>query len=263
MKKKQLPVKTVLFEDECRDEFSGVIRKEKQIDENYRYERSSILWKATSVFLYRVIMLPFAYCYSRIVFGLRIHGKKKLRPYQKQGYFLIGNHTQVPGDGFFQALVSFPKKSYVIVNSDNVALKGTEQFMLMVGAMPLPTTLKGYKKFLKILGDRCQCGNSIVIYPEAHIWPYYTGIRNFPQTSFAYPVSFKKPIFTFTAVYQKRLFRQKPGIDIEVDGPFFAEEELAKKAAEKKLRDQVYETMVQRAKESNCEYIRYVKRVRS
>ncbi|MBE5961362.1 MAG: hypothetical protein E7256_08245 [Lachnospiraceae bacterium] len=259
MRRKDLPMKTVYYTDERNDEFSGITRTDKVIDENYTYIHHNPVWRFLSIIVYGCT-LPVAYLYSKIKFGIRIEGKEALKPYRKEGYFLCGNHTQVPGDGFMQALVSFPKKNYVIVNAQNVALKGTEQLMLMEGAMPLPTTLKGYKNFLGALDERCGKGDSIALYPEAHIWPYYTGIRNFPQHAFNYPIREKKPVFSFTTIYKKRKNRSTPKIVIKVDGPFWPDSKLTGRQAEKELRDQVYKAMKARSMESDCEYIRYMKR---
>lgn len=259
MNKNKVPVKTIYYKDEQNEEFSGIRRETKCIDETYKYSSKNLIWRIAATILYYVLAIPVAYLYGKLKFSLKIRNKKVLRPYRKQGYFLFGNHTQVPGDGFFQALVSFPKKNYVIVNADNVSLKGTEQMMLMVGAMPLPTTMKGYKNFLHTLDERCRMGSSIVIYPEAHIWPYYTGIRPFPQTAFSYPIREDKPIFTFTVVYKERKYRRTPRVEIMVDGPFFTEDRLSTKKAEKVLRDVAYNQMVKRASESNCKYYDYIK----
>ena len=111
---------------------------------------------------------------------------------------------------------------------------------------------------MEALDQRCQAGIPIVIYPEAHIWPFYTRIRNFPQTSFQYPIREGKPAFSFTTVYRKRKIRKTPKIVVKVDGPFWAEGNLPMKLAAKRLRDQVFDTMVVRAEESDCEYIKYV-----
>ena len=50
---------------------------------------------------------------------------------------------------------------------------------------------------------------TILIYPEAHIWPYYTKIRPFPSTSFRYPIKFNVPSFSITTTYQK-VGKRKP-----------------------------------------------------
>lgn len=257
MAKKTLPIKTVYYKDELMDEFSGIKRKPKLIDETYKYIPTSKLWILLSNIVYGFVYIA-AFLYTKIKFGLKIENRANIKPYKKTGCFLYGNHTQVPGDGFIQSLISYPKRNYVIVNSDNVALKGTEQLVLMLGAMPLPTTIRGYKNFFSALEKRCQRGDTVVIYPEAHIWPYYTGIRNFPKTSFSYPVKFKKPVFSFTVVYKKRKRFMTPRIVVKIDGPFFPDETLPPDEAAQKLRDEVFEAMTARSKESDCEYIRYV-----
>ena len=100
----------------------------------------------------------------------------------------------------------------------------------------------------------------MVIYPEAHIWPYYTKIRNFPDTSFAYPAKSGTPVYCFTNTYHKRRFRAQPRIVTYIDGPFYPDMEKPLKARRKELRDKVYRCMCRRAKLSDHEQIKYIKR---
>lgn len=254
------PVKTICYTDEASDEFSGIRRETKFIGDDYRYIHTNPFWRMAAVIVHRIFVTPAAYLYSKWKFDLKIHGKEKLAPYSHKGCFLFGNHTQVPGDGFMQAMTVFPQKSYVVVNADNVSLKGTEQLMLMIGCLPLPATIKGYRGFLGAMHQRILEGHPIVIYPEAHIWPYYTGIRPFPATSFAYPAKEDKPAFSFTAVYKKRRWRKVPRIEMYVDGPFFPDPTRSAKAAAEKLREEIFEAMKKRAAQSDCTYYRYVKK---
>lgn len=249
--------KTIFYSDDLNEDFSGIKRSAKIIDEKYKYIHTNIFWKFFTFIIYWVVMVPVAFFYMQLKFGLKFKNKKILKKYRKTGYFLYGNHTQV-SDAYIQALLAWPKKHYVIASPENVSMKGTEKIMLMFGAMPLPSTFGGYKKFISALGTYCKQNKSIVIYPEAHIWPYYTGIRNFPSASFCYPNKFDKPVFSFTAVYKKRRIRKIPKIIVKVDGPFFADKTLPVKEAEKQLRDLVYDSMVAASRESNCEYIKYV-----
>ena len=43
-----------------------------------------------------------------------------------------------------------------------------------------------------------------------------------------------------------------------IDGPFYANKELSTKEQKQELRDRVYNQMVERSKNSNIEYIKYV-----
>ena len=69
--------------------------------------------------------------------------------------------------------------------------------MMFFGALPVATTLHGFRAFTKAIETRSNQGHPIVIYPEAHIWPFYNKIRNFPSTSFSFPVKMNKPTFAF------------------------------------------------------------------
>ena len=172
---------------------------------------------------------------------------------------MYGNHTQIPGDGFIPNIITFPKKTHIIVSPDNVALRGTRTLMMMLGAMPTPTNLKGFGAFEKAIAQRIKEKCAIVVYPEAHIWPYYTGIRPFVSTSFRYPAKDEKAAFAFTVTYRSSK-KGKPRIVVYIDGPFYSDAENAR-AREKDLRNKVYDAMCARAyTEDNYTFVEYIKK---
>lgn len=252
--------KTYYYSDELNDEFSGVSRKTVRVDGSFTYIHDGLLWKALSFIIYRIIMTPIAYIYMKWKFHLKVENRKVLRQCGGEGFFLYGNHTQMPGDGYLPTLLTFPKKDYVVVNADNISLKGTKTFMEMIGAFTLPNHISGMKNFVRAMKQRVNEGNGIVIYPEAHIWPYYTGIRPYTAESFAYPVMFNKPVFCFTVTYNKKKFRKQPAMKIYVDGPFYPDSSIKQRAAQQRLRDAVYDRMCQRAKASTYAYVNYIKK---
>jgi 1-acyl-sn-glycerol-3-phosphate acyltransferase len=129
-----------------------------------------------------------------------------------------------------------------------------------LGAIPLPDDKEAMKNFMDTLQKISKKEKQVVmIYPEAHIWPYYTGIRPFKDSSFRYPLQYDKPVYCFTNTYQKRKIGKTPQIVTYVDGPFFAPEEMSHKEKRAYLRNQVYEAMCERSKENNVEIIRYIK----
>ena len=130
----------------------------------------------------------------------------------------------------------------------------------MLGAIPILSNIKAMKNFLNTIEKRIKKGYSITIFPEAHIWPYYTHIRPFKSVSFKYPVEFNAPVFCMTNTYQKR-GKNKIKIVSYIDGPFFADKSLNKKEQKEKLRNQVYECMVERSKNSDIEKIKYISKI--
>lgn len=248
--------KVVYYSDEINDEFSGIKRDTKKIGKGYKYKHN-FLWNFCANIVHRIFVLPFAFLFCKIKFNLKIVNRKAFK--KAKGAFVYGNHTQVPADGFFPSIALFPQKPYVVVNADNVSLKGTETIMKMLGAFPIPNQLDGMNDFTKSMEDLVNSNKTFIIYPEAHIWPYYNKIRNFPSVSFRYPAKFKKDVYCFTVTYQKHKKKDKPQITLYCDGPFKAEGETVKQQ-QQDLRDKVYNTMVERAKNSDYEYIKYIKR---
>ena len=259
IREKELKEKQIIYyQDELNDEFSRAKIIPKKIDENYRYLHRNLLWNFCSFVAQNILSMPIKVGYSKIKFHIKYVGKEKLKSYKKQGYFIYGNHTQAFADTFIPSIGMYPKRNYFIVNPENISMKGSGHIIEMLGAIPVPGNKQAMKNFLEAVETRIVKGYSITIYPEAHIWPYYTKIRPFKSVSFEYPVRLKTPVFCFTNTYQK-YGKKKNKIQIVsyIDGPFFADETLNTKEAKQKLRDEVYHCMVERSMNSNVEYIRY------
>ncbi len=252
--------KVIYYQDELNDEFSVAQITPKVIDGSYVYEHSSPWKRFTHFFWYRIVATPIAFLYAKIVFGHRIVNKKALKALDGEGYFVYGNHTQDIADAFIPNLLRVRKETYVVVHPNNVSMPILGRITPSLGAIPLPDDMEAYKNFLRVIEKRIEQKKKVVIYPEAHIWPYYTGIRNFPDTSFHYPVKCGAPSFCFTNTYQKRRWRKQPRIVTYIDGPFYPDESIPMRGRKRELRDRIYETMCQRAKNSNVEIIKYIKR---
>lgn len=253
--------KIIYYEDELNDEFSTAKIEPRKIDENYKYIHKNVIWNICSFLVQNVLSLPIKYLYAKIKFKTKCIGKEKIKPYKKQGYFIYGNHTQAFADTFLISNSIFPKRNYLIVNPENVSMKFLGNFVQMLGAIPIPSNKKAMKNFLNTIEYRIKKGYAITIFPEAHIWPYYTKIRPFKSVSFKYPVKLGTPAFCMTNTYQKYGKNgDKVKIVSYIDGPFFPDEGLNIKEQQENLRNKVYEKMVERSKNSNIEVIEYIKK---
>ena len=248
------------YSDELNDEFSIAKIEARKIDDNYRYHPKTIFGKFFSSLLYRLVAIPVSWFYMKSKFHHKIKGKKLLKKGKKTGYFIYGNHTQIIGDAFMPCRISHPKKSAVIVHANNVSMPGLKRIVPALGAMPLPDTPKAASNFTNEINRRIKKKQALFIYPEAHLWPYYTHIRPFKDTSFTYPVSLKVPVYCFVNTYKKRKNPNKCQIITRIRGPFYPDESLSSKEAIKKLRDEVYNNMVELSGYSDVELIKYVKK---
>ena len=260
MKIKDTDKKTIYYTDELNDEFSKVQMKPRVIDEKYNYNKNPI-WDFCSLIFQNFLSMPIKIIDSKLKFKHKIIGREKLKKHKKDGYFMYVNHTQAFEDTFIPSLANFPKRNFLIVNPANISLKGTGWIVEMLGAIPVPGTIEATRNFLKQIEKRIEQKHSITIYPEAHIWPFYTGIRNYKSVSFKYPVKLNVPVYAITNTYQ--IYGKKNNkikIVSYVDGPFYPDDSLNSKEATTQIRNEVYDAMIARSKNSNIEYVKYVKK---
>ncbi len=251
--------KIIYYQDELNDEFSKAKIQAKKIDKNYKYIHESFFKKFTHFFWYRIVAFPLAKIYLFIKFNHKIVNRKILKKFKNTGYFLYANHTQPTADALIPSFVAFPKDTYVIVHPNNVSMPFLGKITPSLGALPLPDDFIATKNFVKAIERRIDEKKCIMIYPEAHIWPYYTGIRNFLDTSFRYPIKYNCPTFCFTNTYQKSKILHRLKLITYVDGPFFPNKDLSIEKQRIDLRNQVYETMCSRSKLSYVNKIIYKK----
>jgi 1-acyl-sn-glycerol-3-phosphate acyltransferase len=254
--------KIIYYEDELNDEFSKSSIEPRIIDENYKYVHKNPLWNLCSFVLQNILSVPIKILYAKIKFRIKYIGKEKIKLYRNEGYFIYGNHTQPFADTFIPSIPMYPKRNFLIVNPVNISLKGTGTLVEMLGAMPIPSNKSAMKNFLEAIKQKMNKGYAITIYPEAHIWPYYTKIRPFKDVSFKYPIQLKKPAFCITNTYQSYgKNNKKIKIVSYIDGPFYPNKELTLKEQQKELRNKIYNCMEERSENSNIEHIKYIKKV--
>jgi len=253
--------KIIYYKDELLDDFANVTRNTIKIDENYKYVHKNLLWKFFEFVVYRIFIVPFALVYMKVKFRHKVINKKVLKMAKGRGYVMFGNHTLMAGDAFIPNLINLPRKTYTVVHPDNVSVSATRQIIEMCGALPLPDTLTATKNFFDAMKHRISKKGVIQIYPEAHVWPYYTKIRPFGSSSFKYPIKLDVPAFVLTNVFVKKKFSRVPKVLTFVDGPFVVDKSIPPKEQEKALRDIVYEVMCERVKNSTYEVFEYKKEV--
>ena len=201
--------KIIYYEDESSDEFSLTPLEKKTIDESYVYVRKSLPRRFTRFFWYRIVATPIAFIYTKLRFGHKTVGANKLNPYKKLGIFMYGNHTQDIGDALIPNMIYKRKEKYIVVNPSNLCVPVIGHIVPSLGGLPLPDCPAASRNFLSAIKQRINDGAAVVIYPEAHIWPYYTGIRHFADDSFIFPIRLDAPVFCFTNTYKKRKLRKQ------------------------------------------------------
>lgn len=237
------------------DDFEQSANQDFKLPQDYKWIKTDLPSKILSAIIYGLaVVLGGLYC--KLVLRIKINGRKNLKGV-KGGFIIYGNHTQPVGDVFIPALCVLPKRIYTVVSTANYGIPFIGKILQYLGALPIVDTLNGIKELNRAIEYRLNRGNPIVIYPEAHVWEYYTGIRPFADTSFKFAVKYDVPVFAMTVTYKKSKLFKRPTAEIFFDGPFCAQGDTTKSKV-CNLHNTVFEAMKSRAENSDCEYIKYV-----
>ena len=255
--------KTFYYTDPLRDDFAPVALEPKPLPRGFRFVNKNPLWRVLEFVFYRIVATPVIWLIAKIGFGLRIKNRRALKKLRGTGYYMYGNHTQDMMDAYSPTLVNFPRHAHVVVSPQTVASPALRVPVMLLGGIPVPSDLDGLRSFMKALSYRVGQKRVVMIYPEAHIWPWYTGIRCFPDTSFTYPVKDGVPAVAAVTTYRRRKIFKKlpPRLTVTVSEPFYPDASLDERQARRKLRDEVYDFMCREASSAdNFAYYHYAKK---
>lgn len=255
--------KTVYYQDEYNDDFAGNNIDTKSISNDYKYINESWLFKANAFWLKYLFAVPLLWIANTVIFRPKVKNKEVLKGLKKKGYYLYSNHV-LPFDPVVLPIKTNVRKNTVIIaGHDLFSINPIVSWIVKhFYAIPVPNKDKEMNdRYLECLSWNINKGRRVLIYPEAHIWPYYNNIRHFKSVSFKYPVDQNVPIFTSTTTFKQRKGNKKPKPIIYIDGPFYPDETLPVRDRVNDLAQKAYEAMCYRAHtEDNYAYIEYKKK---
>lgn len=241
--------------------------QEKKVEvgltEGYEFIPKHWWTRVWSAILYRVFWI-FGQWYERWYWQVKVHGRKKLKKARGTGYIIYANHTN-PFHDVFGPAVAANRRIFTIISPVNLKVSGIGPMLPLIGGLPLGKTKEEKAAFNEAVDKRLAQKKCLVIYPEAHVWPYHTGIRKFPagDRSFKYATRNNVPIFTMTTTYHKRTKRKKgdlPRMEVYLDGPWWPDEKKSDDENRADLAREAYDSMVKYSKKNTYEYFEYKKK---
>ncbi len=233
------------------------------LPEGYQFIPRNIFKRMLASVMYRAFKV-FGQYYERGYWQAKFYGRDKLKKARGKGYVIYANHTN-PFHDVFGPAIAADRRIFTIINPVNLLVPGIGKMLPLLGAMPLGKTKEEKAAFNDAIDKRLKQKKCLVIYPEAHVWPYYTGIKKFPagDRSFKYPVRNNLPVFTMTTTYHRRKNNKRgdlPRMDIYIDGPFWPDKNLSEDENRAKLAKEAYESMVKYSGNNTYEYFKYIKK---
>ena len=236
-------------------------KEEVRLPEGYEFIPKNIFMRMYSAVLFRTFWV-FGQWYERRYWQVKFHGREKLKKARGKGYVIYANHTN-PFHDVFGPAVAADRRIFTIISPVNLKVPGIGKFLPLIGGLPLGKTKAEKAAFHAAADKRLEQRNCLVVYPEAHVWPYYTGVRKFPagDRSFTYAARNGLPVFTMTTTYHKRTKgeRELPRMDVYIDGPFWPDSKKSEEENRAELAKKAYDSMVKYSKKNSYEYFQYRK----
>lgn len=248
-------------DDPIRTEKQGETKSAKRVElpEDYVYIHKNPFVKIYSWVIYGCFKV-FARFYAKFYLHMTVENREVLKKAKGKGYVIYANHTNPFHDAFSPAIIA-DRHIYTIAIPANLYIPGVGKFLPYAGIMPLGSTPEQKQEFHNAVDTRLKQGNCLVVYPEAHVWPYATKIRKFPQgdRAFIYPARNNLPIFTMTTTYHKSKIKgqKRPDMVVYLDGPFYPDTNKTEAENMAKLAREAYESMVKWSKKNSYEYFQY------
>lgn len=238
-------------------------KQEVRLPEGYEFIPKNVFVRMYSAVLFRIFWV-FGQWYERHYWQAKFYGREKLKQAKGKGYVVYANHTN-PFHDVFGPAVAADRRIFTIISPVNLKVPGIGKLLPYLGGLPLGKTREEKKAFNEAVDKRLSQKKCLVIYPEAHVWPYATKIRKFPagDRSFKYAVRNGLPIFTMTTTYHKRKDKKRgdlPRMDVYIDGPFLPNVDKSEDENRADLAKQAYDSMVKYSKKNTYEYFEYKKK---
>ena len=216
------------------------------VDEHYRFVNRNVLFRLGSNMLFYLIAWPVLTIASRLVFGLKIIGKKNLR-YIRGGAVTVTNHVHVL-DSPMVACTLFPRKPLFASLKSNFEIPVVRRLVRILGGVPIPESPKALGAFMEAMRAQLQRGRIVHFYPEASLWPWYDKLRPFKNGAFHLAVRSGVPVVPMVFTFREpgwlmSRLRKKPLITLRIGEPEYPVQIGSERSRVMEMRQAVEDSM--------------------
>ena len=196
-----------------------------EVNEDFDYRRKKPFNRLTTelVFPVAAILLEFI---DRIVFGLRIYNRDKVRELRDTGFVSVCNHVHYMDCTMLALAFCDHRPIHFVSLASNFQIPLVRHLIRILGAVPINSRPQDMKRLFQEMGAALQDGAVVQIYPEGILAPYWEGIRSFQKGAFFLAVQSGKPILPSVITFHKpkglyRLYKRKPCIHLTLLEPVY------------------------------------------
>lgn len=210
-------------------------------------KRSKIANFFSSLFYYG-IAIPLLFVYNKLVYGLKISGRKNLKKLKKKGAISVSNHVHTL-DCTMNALAMFPRKVHFTSLKSNFHIPVAGGILHFVGVIPVADKVSEMPIFLQEVKELVKKKRLLHVYAEGELVNYYAGLRDFSRGAFMIAREAQVPILPVVMSWRKRrgLYRlflpKKPCATITIGEPIYPDYMLFSKEQEVDLMQRTVAAM--------------------
>lgn len=251
----------IYWHDELHDDFDQILSKRPPLEPGYKFIRSNRVANFFGNILYYGIALPILGAFSYLT-GMKVKGRKNLKAIKKTGAFIYSNHVSVPDVYKFASPVCGGKRVNILGYTDSLSVPVLRSVVKQLGFLPLPLGQDPENKAALVDAMDYYVNKKhqiVLIYPEAHIWPYYTQIRNFKVQTMKYPAIINAPVVPAVTTWRKVWWSKRPKQTVKIGTVIMPKTELSQEENIQYLYNETLSQMKELAEsEKQYEYIKYI-----
>lgn len=248
----------VQYYTKATDDFVTTKDQAAKLPADFDWQLTSRRKRAIGTGIYRTLR-AYSYVYRRLFLHAKVVNEMRLQEHLDRGIFIYANHTQPFGDAVVPMGLARPRRVWALAEAANLSVPVLGRWIPYGGGIMTPSNMHQMRPFTAAIEQHIKAGDAIMVYPEEHVWPYATMIRPFAAGAFHYPVVLNAASYTITTTYQAGR-HAKPDVTYYIDGPFWPDPHLPRKAAQEALASAVHAQMTKRSQASTYEYVQYRKR---
>lgn len=217
--------------------------KKFKCDENYDFALKNPFKKFLLRFVSFLAVIVFT-IYFHLFCHVKIVGKEKYKRLKNTGAVICHNHVNLMDTVMIATLLTRMDLMIIVTLEDNFKIPVARKFLRYVGAVPIPSSFKANKRFMKFIDESLQNKRKVSIAPEGFMWPYYPGLRPFYKGAFRFAIKNDVPICPIVFTFRKKNNKSKVVYPIlKVLDPIYPDKTLSLKESEEDLGKRTYMAM--------------------
>ena len=218
-----------------------------EFDETYKYSHGKV--RRFFNFLLKTFAFPIFKLIHFFTFNLKVRGKENLKKLRKdkQNFIITCNHCMFL-DSAINIITCYKNTLFIPTVENTLRMPFLRHIIASFNVIPIPSKPKSLVCFKNAVNNLLKSGDSLLLFPEGALWPYYPELREFKTGAFRFAVDNNVPILPGCITFRERrgiwkILGKKPLVTYTFLPPIYPNKNLQKKLAINSLKQSTFDSM--------------------